>query len=148
MIESSNDLFCTTGDLITFQRALLAGELFSDARSVELLTERRNRLRTIPILQYGLGTMASAATYSERGIRRLPIQVLTDQIPVSSFWPIRLSGMGRCWWHVEFSQQVIYLTSCESSSAAAATAFADAGSTAGAVVFAPGCRVQLDRPGE
>lgn len=57
MIESSNDLFSTTGDLLTFQRALLGGELFSDARSLELLTERRNRLRNIPILRYGLGTM-------------------------------------------------------------------------------------------
>lgn len=57
MIESSNDLFSTTGDLLAFQRALLDGELFSDARSLELLTERRNRLRNIPILRYGLGTM-------------------------------------------------------------------------------------------
>ncbi|WP_336211800.1 serine hydrolase domain-containing protein [Nonomuraea sp. LPB2021202275-12-8] len=56
-IESSNDLFSTTGDLLTFQRALLDGELFGDARSLELLTERRNRLRNIPILRYGLGTM-------------------------------------------------------------------------------------------
>ncbi|MFE3455382.1 serine hydrolase domain-containing protein [Nonomuraea sp. NPDC059194] len=57
MIESCNDLFSTTSDLLTFQRALLDGELFSDARSLELLTERRNRLRNIPILRYGLGTM-------------------------------------------------------------------------------------------
>jgi D-alanyl-D-alanine carboxypeptidase len=57
MIESCNDLFSTTGDLLTFQRALLDGELFRDARSLELLTERRNRLRNIPVLQYGLGTM-------------------------------------------------------------------------------------------
>ncbi|GAA3472105.1 serine hydrolase domain-containing protein [Nonomuraea roseola] len=57
MIESCNDLFSTTGDLLTFQRALLDGQLFSDARSLELLTERRNRLRNIPILRYGLGTM-------------------------------------------------------------------------------------------
>ncbi|WP_329080478.1 MULTISPECIES: serine hydrolase domain-containing protein [unclassified Streptosporangium] len=57
MIESSNDLFSTTGDLLTFQRALLNGELFGDARSLEPLTERRNRLRNIPILRYGLGTM-------------------------------------------------------------------------------------------
>jgi D-alanyl-D-alanine carboxypeptidase len=57
MIESSNDLFSTTGDLLAFQRALLAGELFSDARSLELITERRNRLRNVPILRYGLGTM-------------------------------------------------------------------------------------------
>ena len=48
MLESSNDLFSTTSDLLTFQRALLGGELFSDTRSLELLTERRNRLRNIP----------------------------------------------------------------------------------------------------
>ncbi|RNL86946.1 serine hydrolase domain-containing protein [Halostreptopolyspora alba] len=57
MIESCNDLFSTTGDLLTFQRALLAGALFDDARSLEALTERRNRLRNIPVLRYGLGTM-------------------------------------------------------------------------------------------
>ncbi|MFI6506408.1 serine hydrolase domain-containing protein [Streptosporangium sp. NPDC050855] len=57
MIESSNDLFSTTGDLLAFQRALLDGDLFDDACSLELLTERRNRLRNIPILRYGLGTM-------------------------------------------------------------------------------------------
>lgn len=57
MIESSNDLFSTTEDLLTFQRALLDGEPFNDGRSVELLTERRNRLRNVPVLRYGLGTM-------------------------------------------------------------------------------------------
>lgn len=57
MIESSNDLVSNTDDLLTFQRALLAGELFDNPRSVELLTERRNRLRNIPVLRYGLGTM-------------------------------------------------------------------------------------------
>ncbi|MGN9786462.1 serine hydrolase domain-containing protein [Nonomuraea sp. ZG12] len=57
MIESCNDLFSTTGDLLTFQRALLDGRLFGDPRSLKLLTERRNRLRNIPILRYGLGTM-------------------------------------------------------------------------------------------
>ncbi|WP_436758322.1 serine hydrolase domain-containing protein [Streptosporangium sp. V21-05] len=57
MIESSNDLFSTTGDLLTFQRALLDGELLGDARSLEALTERRNRLRDVPVLRYGLGTM-------------------------------------------------------------------------------------------
>ncbi|GAA4196013.1 hypothetical protein GCM10022252_42730 [Streptosporangium oxazolinicum] len=57
MIESSNDLFGTTGDLLSFQRALLGGGLFGDARSLEPLTERRNRLRNIPVLRYGLGTM-------------------------------------------------------------------------------------------
>ncbi|PZG22277.1 serine hydrolase domain-containing protein [Nonomuraea aridisoli] len=57
LIASCNDLYSTTADLLTFQRALLNGELFSDARSPALLTERRNRLRNIPILRYGLGTM-------------------------------------------------------------------------------------------
>ncbi|MGW3784528.1 serine hydrolase domain-containing protein [Micromonospora chokoriensis] len=57
MIESCNDLFSTTANLLTFQRALLDGALFRDARSTELLTERRNRLRNIPVLRYGLGTM-------------------------------------------------------------------------------------------
>src|SRR5699024_4314184 len=57
MLESTNDLFSTTVDLLTFQRALLTGELFNDIQTGELLTERRNRLRNIPVLQYGLGTM-------------------------------------------------------------------------------------------
>ncbi|GAA0924481.1 serine hydrolase domain-containing protein [Nonomuraea longicatena] len=57
MIESCNDLFSTTGDLLAFQRALLGGALFGDARTPDLLTERRNRLRNIPVLRYGLGTM-------------------------------------------------------------------------------------------
>ncbi|GAB3662222.1 serine hydrolase domain-containing protein [Glycomyces tarimensis] len=57
LIESSNDMFSTTGDLLLFQRSLLNGELFDDARTTALLTERRNRLRNIPVLQYGLGTM-------------------------------------------------------------------------------------------
>lgn len=57
MIESSNDLISTTGDLLVFHRALLAGELFTDPRTVALLTERRNRLRNIPMIRYGLGTM-------------------------------------------------------------------------------------------
>ncbi|MFC7740430.1 serine hydrolase domain-containing protein [Nocardiopsis composta] len=57
LIASSNDLYGTTGDLLAFQRALLAGGLFTDPRSLERLTERRNRLRNIPVLRYGLGTM-------------------------------------------------------------------------------------------
>jgi D-alanyl-D-alanine carboxypeptidase len=57
MIESSNDLISTTGDLLTFNRALLAGGLFGDPDMVELLTERRNRLRNIFTIRYGLGTM-------------------------------------------------------------------------------------------
>ena len=57
MIESCNDLISTTGDLLRFQRALLAGELFTDPTTVALLTERENRLRNAPVLRYGLGTM-------------------------------------------------------------------------------------------
>ncbi len=57
LIRSSNDLISTTADLITFQKALVVGELFARARSLELLTERRNRLRNIPVVRYGLGTM-------------------------------------------------------------------------------------------
>ncbi|GAB2487074.1 serine hydrolase family protein [Nocardiopsis aegyptia] len=58
LIESSNDLCGTTGDLLAFQRALLDGALFNDAATRDLLTERRNRLRNIPVLRYGLGTMS------------------------------------------------------------------------------------------
>jgi D-alanyl-D-alanine carboxypeptidase len=57
MIESSNDLISTTRDLLAFNRALLAGELFHDPETVELLTERGNRLRNIFTIRYGLGTM-------------------------------------------------------------------------------------------
>ena len=57
LIASFNDLISTTDDLLRFQRALLAGELFDDPTSVALLTERANRLRNAPALRYGLGTM-------------------------------------------------------------------------------------------
>ncbi|MFC9970487.1 serine hydrolase domain-containing protein [Spirillospora sp. NPDC127200] len=57
MLASSNDLFSTTGDLLSFQRALLDGRPFGDARPPASLTERRNRLRNVPVLRYGLGTM-------------------------------------------------------------------------------------------
>jgi D-alanyl-D-alanine carboxypeptidase len=57
MVESSNDLISTTGDLLAFQQALLAGELFGNPDTVELLAERRNRLRNIISIRYGLGTM-------------------------------------------------------------------------------------------
>ena len=56
MIESSNDLFSTTGDLLVFQRALLAGELFERPATTALLTERSNLLRNMPPNRYGLGT--------------------------------------------------------------------------------------------
>lgn len=57
LVRSSNDLVSTTGDLLTFHRALLAGALFADPGTVATLTERRNRLRNLPMLRYGLGTM-------------------------------------------------------------------------------------------
>lgn len=57
LIESCNDLISTTGDLLAFQRALLDGALFREPRTAGLLTERSNRLRNIPVLRYGLGTM-------------------------------------------------------------------------------------------
>lgn len=57
LIASSNDLYSTTADLLAFQRALLDGALLRDPRTLEALTERRNRLRDIPVLRYGLGTM-------------------------------------------------------------------------------------------
>ncbi|MFP3715180.1 serine hydrolase domain-containing protein [Puerhibacterium sp. TATVAM-FAB25] len=57
MIGSSNDLVSTTDDLLAFQRALLAGELFARPGTTALLTERANRLRNIPVVRYGLGTM-------------------------------------------------------------------------------------------
>ncbi|HLS13761.1 MAG TPA: serine hydrolase domain-containing protein [Beutenbergiaceae bacterium] len=57
LIAATNDLVSTTADLLKFQRALLAGELFEHAGTADLLTERRNRLANIPVLEYGLGTM-------------------------------------------------------------------------------------------
>lgn len=57
LIAATNDLVSTTSDLLDFQRALLAGGLFEQSGTVDLLTERRNRLANIPVLKYGLGTM-------------------------------------------------------------------------------------------
>ncbi len=56
MLESCNDLFSTTGDLLAFQRALIAGELFEDSATTALLTERSNLLRNMIPNRYGLGT--------------------------------------------------------------------------------------------
>lgn len=64
LIESCNDLISTTGDLLAFQRALLGGSLFREPRTAELLTERSNRLRNIPTLRYGLGTMTFRAGWA------------------------------------------------------------------------------------
>ncbi len=57
MITSCNDLISTTGDLLRFQRALLAGELFDEPGTAGRLTERDNVLRNAFPLRYGLGTM-------------------------------------------------------------------------------------------
>lgn len=57
VIRSSNDLFSTTGDLLRFERALVAGTPFQDPATRMLLTERRNRLGNAPVIRYGLGTM-------------------------------------------------------------------------------------------
>jgi D-alanyl-D-alanine carboxypeptidase len=56
MLESSNDLFSTTGDLLAFQQALIAGELFERPATTALLTERSNLLRNMIPNRYGLGT--------------------------------------------------------------------------------------------
>lgn len=56
MLESSNDLISTTSDLLRFQQALLAGELFERPETVQLFTERSNLLRNMIPNRYGLGT--------------------------------------------------------------------------------------------
>lgn len=56
-IRSSNDLYSTTDDLITFERALLVGSPFRNPETRRLLIERRNRLANAPVIRYGLGTM-------------------------------------------------------------------------------------------
>ena len=56
MVESANDLISTTGDLLTFQQALLSGRLFDRPATTALLTERANLLRNMIPNRYGLGT--------------------------------------------------------------------------------------------
>jgi D-alanyl-D-alanine carboxypeptidase len=56
MVESSNDLISTAGDLLRFQQALLRGELFDEPATVGRLTERANLLRNMPPNRYGVGT--------------------------------------------------------------------------------------------
>jgi D-alanyl-D-alanine carboxypeptidase len=56
MLESSNDLVSTTSDLLRFQRALHAGELFQRPDTADLFTERTNLLRNMIPNRYGLGT--------------------------------------------------------------------------------------------
>lgn len=57
MIESSNDLISTTADLLRFEEALVAADVFERSETAAMLTERRNRLRNVPTIRYGLGTM-------------------------------------------------------------------------------------------
>ena len=57
MLVASNDLFSTSGDLLRFQQALLAGELFDRPGTTEVLTERANLLRNMIPIRYGVGTM-------------------------------------------------------------------------------------------
>lgn len=56
MVESSNDLVSTAGDLLRFQRALIAGELFTQPATADKFTERANLLRNMPPNRYGVGT--------------------------------------------------------------------------------------------
>ena len=56
MLESANDLISTTDDLLTFQRALIAGEPFERQTTTALLTERSNLLRNMIPNRYGPGT--------------------------------------------------------------------------------------------
>ena len=56
LIESSNDLVSTAGDLLRFQQALLRGDLFDQPSTVQRLTERANLLRNMPPNRYGVGT--------------------------------------------------------------------------------------------
>lgn len=56
VLESSNDLASTTGDLLRFQRALVTGELFERPGTSDLFTERSNLLRNMIPNRYGLGT--------------------------------------------------------------------------------------------
>jgi D-alanyl-D-alanine carboxypeptidase len=57
MIASSNDLMSTPGDLVRFQRALVAGQLFDAPETAARLTERATLLRNMVPIRYGLGTM-------------------------------------------------------------------------------------------
>ncbi|HVM14438.1 MAG TPA: serine hydrolase domain-containing protein [Egibacteraceae bacterium] len=56
VIESSNDLVSTAGDLLRFQQALTRGDLFEHPATVQRLTERANLLRNMPPNRYGAGT--------------------------------------------------------------------------------------------
>lgn len=56
MLESSNDLVSSTGDLLRFQQALVDGELFKEPGTTALFTERSNLLRNMIPNRYGLGT--------------------------------------------------------------------------------------------
>ena len=75
LITSSNDLVSTTAELLTFHRALLDGTLFREPATVRLLAERSNRLRNIPILKYGMGTMSFTTLLpGQKLVRRVRLQ--------------------------------------------------------------------------
>ena len=75
LITSSNDLVSTTAELLTFHRALLDGTLFREPATVRLLAERSNRLRNIPILKYGMGTMSFTTHLpGQKLVRRVRLQ--------------------------------------------------------------------------
>jgi D-alanyl-D-alanine carboxypeptidase len=56
LVESSNDLISTAGDLLRFEQALVGGELFDQPATLQRLTERANLLRNMPPNRYGVGT--------------------------------------------------------------------------------------------
>lgn len=45
LVESSNDLISTAGDLLSFQQALIRGELFDQPTTIERLTESARSTR-------------------------------------------------------------------------------------------------------
>lgn len=70
LMESSKDLISATGDLLTFHRAPLHGELFENPASTRIFTERRNRLLNALVLRYGMGTMYFTINRWASGHRR------------------------------------------------------------------------------
>src|SRR5699024_945991 len=74
-IRSSNDLYSTTQDLLTFERALLTEQPFADPATARLLTERSNRLTHAPVLRYGLGTMVFTINRLASP-RRMPVRIV------------------------------------------------------------------------
>jgi D-alanyl-D-alanine carboxypeptidase len=56
LIESSNDLISTAGDLLRFEQALVRGAVFDQPATLQRFTERANLLRNMPPNRYGVGT--------------------------------------------------------------------------------------------